>query len=273
MNLVEFKKKAKWARQQALLMQVNAGKGHLGGAFSIIDLLVGIYYSGFFKVGLKFKNNPTRDRLILSKGHACLSIYPILADLGFFPKDELLKYGLNGTILGGHPDHFIPGVDVSTGSLGHGLGVGAGLALGAKLNSNNSKTFVVIGDGECNEGSIWEGIIFAKAQKLNNLIAIVDNNRVGATDFTSNFTGDESLASKWRSFGWDVIEINGHDFSQIIKTLKKIKLKKSENPLAIVAQTIKGKGVSFMENDYHWHHGVVKGDLIQIAKNELGLEK
>ncbi|OGH18898.1 MAG: hypothetical protein A3F31_04965 [Candidatus Levybacteria bacterium RIFCSPHIGHO2_12_FULL_38_12] len=271
MDINTLKQKANWVRQKSFQMQISAGKGHLGGALSITDILVAIYCSGIFNLSPKKKGDPERDRIIFSKGHACLALYCVLADKGYFPKEQLDKHGQNGTILGGHPDHFIPGVEVSSGSLGHGLGIGCGLALSAKLDKKSFSTLVILGDGECNEGSIWEGASFATQQKLSNLIAIVDNNKVAATAFTRNFTGNFSLASKWKSFGWNTIQIDGHNFKQIINSLKKLKQMKNSKPSVIVADTVKGKGISFMENDYHWHHGVPKGEQIQLAKKDLGL--
>lgn len=271
MDIQTLKQKSKWVRQKSFQMQINAGKGHLGGAFSITDILVVIYYSGIFKLSPKKQKESNRDRVILSKGHACLALYCVLADKGYFPKSELDKHGQNGTILGGHSDHIIPGVEITTGSLGHGLGIGCGITLAAKLSGHDFSTLVILGDGECNEGSIWEAASFATQQKLSNLIAIVDSNKVAATTFTKNFTGNYPWAAKWRSFGWNVIQVDGHNFKQILNSLKKVKQKNRLKPLVIIAHTIKGKGVSFMENDPYWHHGVAKGEQIEIAKKDLGL--
>jgi len=270
MNSKILSKKAHWVRQKSFQMHISAGKGHLGGAFSITDIMVAIYYCGLFNLSPKKQKDPNRDRLIFSKGHACYALYCVLADCGYFPKSKLDTYGQNGTIFGGHPDHTIPGIEVSSGSLGHGLGIGCGLALAAKLNKQNFSTLVILGDGECLEGSVWEAASFASQQKLSNLIAIVDNNKVASTTFTKNFTGNYPLPAKWKSFGFDVLEIDGHNFTQILAALKKIKQKR-QKPLAIIANTIKGKGISFMENDHHWHHGVPKGEQIAIAKKDLGL--
>lgn len=273
MDINTLKQKAKWVRQKSFLMQINAGKGHLGGALSVTDILVAIYYSGIFKLSSKQQKESNRDRVILSKGHSCLALYCVLADKDYFTKLELDKYGQNGTILGGHSDHFIPGIEVSTGSLGHGIGIGCGIALAAKLNKQDYSTLVILGDGECNEGSIWEAASFAAQQKLSNLIAIVDSNKIAATTFTKNFTGNYPWAAKWKSFGWNVIQIDGHNFKQILNSLKKAKQENRSKPLVIIANTIKGKGISFMENDHYWHHGVPKGEQIEIARKDLGLLK
>lgn len=271
MDINTLKQKAKWVRQKSFQMHINAGKGHLGGALSVTEILVAIYYSGLFRLSPKQQKDPNRDRVIFSKGHACYALYCVLADKGYFPKALLDTYGQNGTIFGGHPDHLVSGIEVSSGSLGHGLGIGCGFALAAKLNKQNFSTVVILGDGECIEGSIWEAVSFACAQKLSNLTAIVDNNKVASTAFTKDFTGNVSLRAKWSSFGWETIEVNGHNFRQILSALLKVKEMKRQKPLAIIANTIKGKGISYMENDHHWHHGVPKGEQIEIAKKDLGL--
>ena len=261
---------ARKIRIKALEMQHNAGKGHLGGALSSAEIVTCLYCSGIVNISPKNRKSPSRDRVIFSKGHACFSLYAALAIQGFFSEKELDTYGKNGSILGGHPDHFIPGVEVSTGSLGHGLGIGAGMALSGKINKQNYSVYVLLGDGECTEGSIWEAAAFSSAQKLTNLIAIVDNNGVAATDATNSFTGHVQMEEKWKSFGWDTLSVNGHDIPQIIAALKKTKKRTaSSKPLAIIAHTVKGRGVSFMEGDPHWHHGVANDAQYQEALKEL----
>lgn len=271
LKLPELKDTARKIRLNSLEMQHIAHKGHLGGALSATEILVVLYYCGIINISPKNFKDPKRDRIIFSKGHACLSLYAVLADKGFFPKAELERYGQNGTFLGGHPDHKITGVEVSSGSLGHGLGIGAGMALAAKLNNQKYLTYVILGDGECSEGSIWEAVTFAIAQNLNNLIAIVDNNEVAATSRTQKFAGSFSLENKWKSFGWDTLSIDGNNITEIIKALKKSRTRLTGNkPLVIIANTIKGKGVSFMEGDYQWHHGVANDAQYEQAKKELG---
>jgi len=272
LKLPYLKDKARKIRLQTLKMQHIAHQGHLGGAFSVTEILVVLYYYGIVNIKPKKFNDPKRDRIIFSKGHACLSLFAILADKGFFPKTELERYGQNGTFLGGHPDHLIPGVEVSSGSLGHGLGIGAGMALTAKSNNQKYLTYVILGDGECNEGSIWEAVTFAVAQNLNNLIAIVDNNQVAATSKTKKFVGSTPMEDKWKSFGWDTLPINGNNISEVIYALKKTKTRSfSTKPFVIIANTIKGKGVSFMEGDPKWHHGVANDAQYEQAKNELSI--
>lgn len=266
-NLLDSARKI---RLKALEMQHLAHKGHLGGAFSITDVLVALYYAGVVNISPKTFKDLNRDRIIFSKGHACLALYAVLAERGFFPKSELAKYGRNGTFLGGHPDHLIPGVEISSGSLGHGLGIGAGMALAAKLNNQKYLTYVILGDGESNEGSIWEAVIFAAAQNLNNLIAIVDNNQVVATSMAQKILGSTLMENKWNSFGWEIISVDGNNISNVINAIKRSrKRSKSKQPLAIIANTIKGKGVSFMENKHQWHHGVANDSEYEQAIKEL----
>lgn len=269
-KLSHLKEIASKIRLEALRMQHIAQKGHLGGALSVVEILVAIYYSGVVNISSKNFKDPKRDRVIFSKGHACLSLYAVLAERGFFPNKELEKYGHNGTFLGGHPDHAIPGIEASSGSLGHGLGIGAGIALAAKLDNQKYLTYVILGDGECNEGSVWEAAIFAAAQNLNNLVAIVDDNKVAATSITQKFVGPYSLEDKLKSFGWDTFPVDGNNIGEIIKALKKSrKHRNSKKPLAIIASTIKGKGVSFMEGDHKWHHGVADDTQYEQARKEL----
>lgn len=270
LNNSQLNEIARRIRITSLEMQHLAHKGHLGGSFSITEILTAIYYSNIINISSENFNDPKRDRIIFSKGHACLSLYAVLADKGFFPKEELERYGQNGTFLGGHPDHLIPGVEVSSGSLGHGLGIGAGMALAAKLNNQKYLTYVILGDGECNEGSIWEAVIFAVSQNLNNLIAIIDNNQVAATSRTQKFVGSYFLENKWKSFGWNTLSINGNNIPEVVKALKKSKSNSnSKRPLAIIAFTIKGKGVSFMEDNPKWHHGVASDVEYEQALKEL----
>lgn len=269
MENILFFDKSKWVRRQALEMAVRAGKGHLGGAYSCVEILTAIFYGGVFSVGPVDAQSKTRDRFIFSKGHACLALYPILADLGFFKSEKLETYGKDGSMLGGHPDHFIPGVELSTGSLGHGLSVACGLALAARLDNKDSMTIALLGDGECNEGSIWEAAIFAAAQRLSRLVAIIDNNKISATDFTSKLLGSGHMAERWKSFGWTTSVVDGHDFGQLLGASSDAKNNASGRPYAIIAETIKGKGVSFMENNPAWHHGIPQGEMLAQARREL----
>lgn len=265
--------KAKWVRRKALEMIVSVNKGHIGGAFSCADILVALFYGGILNYISKQPDWSERDRFILSKGHSCTALYAILADLGFFPIDELNGYCQRGSMLGGHPDKNIPGVEADTGSLGHGLGIGAGMALAAKLNNKNYKTVVLLGDGECYEGSIWEAAMFSAHHKLNNLFAIIDRNRQCVNDYTEDCNSMEPFEDKWKSFNWDTKIINGHSFTDIIKVLKDFRTRKSTQPLAVIANTIKGKGVSFMEGELKWHHTVPSGEDLKKAREELAINE
>jgi len=269
-SLSELKKKANWVRVQVLEMIAGAGKGHIGGAFSCVDILVVLYYGGILQFKAQDKNWSGRDRFILSKGHSAASLYAILADLGYFSLSELKNYQKVGCILGGHPDRSVPGIEADTGSLGHGLGIGAGLALSAKLDQKDFITVVLLGDGECSEGSVWEAAGFAAYHKLDNLIGIIDKNGLCSTDFTKDCVEYGLLEDKWKGFGWEVTAIDGHSFKDILRVCSDLRTRASKRPLMIIANTTKGKGVSFMEGKVDWHHSVPKGEQLEMARKELG---
>lgn len=273
-NNTDFlRKKALEIRQGIFTTALKANKGHIPPAFSCVELLVSIYYSGFMRFSAKNPNLSVRDRFILSKGHACLTLYNILADLNFFPKKELLSFAKGGSILAGHPERAVPGIETCTGSLGHGLGVACGIAKASQLGNKKFSTLVVLGDGECHEGSIWEAAMFAGHHKLKNLMTIVDRNQLGATDFTENYASLDPLDDRFRSFGWEVKNIDGHCFEEINDCLAYFfKRKNQAKPLCIIANTIKGKGLSFMENSKDWHHQMPNNEQIIIAKKELYLD-
>ena len=269
MNMDELERKAKWVRHQILEMIVAANKGHIGGALSCADILVTLYYGGILRFNPDNPGWDKRDRFILSKGHSCVALYAVLADLGFFPISELNSLCQNGSMLGGHPDRNIPGIEADTGSLGHGLGIAAGLALGGKLDDKDYMTVALLGDGECQEGSVWEAAMFAAHHQLNNLVAIVDHNGQGVTDFIEDSTSLEPFAEKWRVFNWDVRQINGHSFEELLDVFEDFHSRNSPRPLVIIANTIKGKGISFMEGKLSWHHGVPSSEDLKIARKEL----
>lgn len=240
-------------RQRVLEIIYRANASHIGSCFSSVDLLA-VLYNGVLRVDPKNPNWDERDRFILSKGHAAAAIYSVLAEKGFFPKEWLDTYCQDGSKLGGHITHNeIPGVEVSTGSLGHGLSIGCGMALAAKRDSKNHRVFVLLSDGECDEGSVWEASLFAAQQKLDNLCAIIDYNKLQGFGEVSETINLEPFAKKWEAFNWSIREIDGHNYEQIDETLKTIPIKKN-NPTVIIAHTIKGKGVSFMENKLSWHY-------------------
>ena len=268
MLIDEIYHKAKQLRKDMFNVTLTNG-GHLASSLSCIDILVALYYGGI----LKFKSDIDyiNDTFILSKGHAETALYSILADFKFFPKSWLNeRYRKNDCFLGGHPDITIPGVTVTSGSLGHGLGISAGMALASKMNKINNHHFVLLGDTECTEGSVWEAALFASKHKLNNLIAIIDYNNISALDYTDNFTLLEPFAGKWSSFNFDVRIVNGHDLQELISVFTRLKTSKNINPQIVIAKTIKGKGISFLENNPKWHtHSFIDNDLIKLALTEL----
>tara|TARA_R100000664_G_C2760058_1_gene150670 strand:- start:7029 stop:7832 length:804 start_codon:yes stop_codon:yes gene_type:complete len=263
--LKDIAKKSQEFRIEILNAIRNAGKGHIGGAYSCIDILTVLYYCGVLNIDKDNYNHSNRNRFLLSKGHAAIAQYVILQDLGLITKEDINLLN-NGGILGEHPDHKIPGVEFDSGSLGHGLGVASGFALAAKLDNKSYKTFVVLGDGECHEGTIWEAAMLASHLKLNNLIAIVDRNSLCIHGNTEDINSLSPFCDKWESFGWNVNEIDGHDHDQIFKSLNETDLHK---PTVIVANTVKGKGVSFMENDHKWHHGGIDQEVYDNALQQL----
>ena len=244
-------------RRHGVEMTHLSGGSHIGAIMSVADI-VAVLYADVLKYKPEEPEWGDRDRFILSKGHAGASIYAVLAEEGFFPVDELKTHYQNGSRLSGHVSHHLPGVDFSTGSLGHGLSAAAGMAYAAKKDRDDShRVFVVLGDGECNEGSVWEAALFANHFRLNNLVAVVDHNRMQSLDFNENTLEIEDFASKWSAFGWNVIEINGNNHEELKTAFKKAEEYRNvipHKPTVIIADTIKGYGVSFMQNDILWHY-------------------
>lgn len=262
------KKDLNLIRRRILEISHLAGGGHIGGAYSCTEI-VSVLYKNILKFKPKDPNFKDRDRLILSKGHGCLALYIVLADLGVFPKKELDLFCRPGGILVGHTTVTIPGVEASTGSLGHGLPIGVGMALAAKLDKKKWRVFVVLSDGDCQEGSTWEAIMSAGHNKLDNLIAIVDYNNLNSFEkVTKMFHNFEPLASKFKDFGWEVDEVNGHDTREIYNSLSKAPFIKGK-PSVVVAHTVKGKGVSFIENNPSWHYKAPTEEEYQKALAEL----
>ena len=253
-------------RVKALTMTSNGGSSHIGSILSIADILA-VLYGKFLKFNPDFPKMENRDRFILSKGHAGAGIYSALAESGFFPKEILLTHYQNGSLLSGHVSHKgIPGVEFSTGSLGHGLPVGVGMALASKRTSSSHKVIVLVGDGECNEGSNWEAILIAAHHKLDNLIVIVDANHYQSIKTTNETLNLEPFADKWRAFGWMVVEVDGHNHQHIVDALD---TPHKAKPMCLIANTIKGKGVSFMEANILWHYRSAQGNEYDAALREL----
>lgn len=265
MTLDEIKNKANSHRKKILKIINHVGKGHIGGAYSCIDLLCVLYYANILKIGPENFTDENRNRFILSKGHASIAQYVVLQDLGFFDEEELFKMNLGG-ILGEHPDTNIPGIEFISGSLGHGLAVSVGFALNAVLSGLSYSTYVIMGDGECCEGSVWEAASLASHLNLSNLVAIVDRNRLCIHGDTEKINALEPLDKRFESFGWNVKTIDGHNYDEILNSLGE---RHETKPTLIIANTIKGKGVSFMENKSSWHHGAISDKIYKSAMEEL----
>lgn len=252
-------------RLHVVNMTSRGGSSHVGSGLSIVDLLA-VLYSEFLNYDPLDPLMADRDRFILSKGHAGAAVYAVLSEVGFFPVSRLRDHYRNGSMMSGHVSHKgIPGVEFSTGSLGHGLSVGVGMAKAAKLKGAANKVVVVLSDGECDEGSNWEAIMFASHHKLDNLVAVIDYNKLQSLDTTENTLALEPLGDKFRAFGWEVVEIDGHDHREISEALSEA----SHRPKVLIAHTTKGKGVSFMENSVLWHYRSPEGDEYERAIAEL----
>lgn len=268
-NIHFLHKKAAQIRMDLLRMVYEAKTGHTGSSLSETDILTVLYYS----ILRSDPANPEweeRDRFIQSKGHAVEALYCILADKGYFPKEELKTFSQFGSPLIGHPNRKVPGIEMNTGALGHGLAVGVGMALSGKLDHKSHHVYVLMGDGEQAEGSIWEAAMAAANFNLDNLTGIIDRNKLQISGCTEDVMRLEPLEDKWRSFGWEVIEVNGHDMAQLQDVLSMPRQEKK--PRLVMAYTTKGKGVSFMENIAHWHHGVPTEDQYLQATKELKRE-
>jgi transketolase len=266
--LSELEKIAKTLRRHVVTMTSKAGSGHPGGSLSATEIVTTLY----FRVMHHDPKNPRwegRDRFILSKGHAAPLLYAALAECGYFPVEELATLRKLDSRLQGHTDMTLtPGVEMSAGSLGQGLSFGIGVALACRLNHSNYGVYALLGDGECDEGQVWEAAMSAAHFKLDNIVAIVDRNRQQINGWTYDVMDTEPLAGKWLSFGWHVIEVNGHNFNELLAAFDKAKVIKGQ-PTAIIAHTIKGKGVSFMENNPEFHGRAPNAEELKIALEEL----
>lgn len=245
------------------------GSSHIGSILSMADVL-GVLYGGVMHVDPADPRAPDRDRFILSKGHAGAGVYAALAERGFFEVARLDAHYQDGSVFSGHVSHKgVPGVELSTGSLGHGLSVGAGMAYAAKLDNAAHRVLVVLSDGECDEGSTWEAILFAAHHGLDRLVAIVDYNKIQSLDTVASTLALEPFVAKWESFGWAVREVDGHDHDALNAAFAKLPLQKGA-PSCIIAHTVKGKGVSFMEHQVLWHYRTARGEELEAAMREMG---
>ena len=251
---IKLDNRSKYLRQLIVQALIGGGRGHMGSAMSLVEILR-VLYDKFIEFDPKNLKKRNRDRLILSKGHGCLALYSILVDKKFFSKELLNNTSKTGSILGGHPEYLkVPGVEASTGALGHGLPIAVGMSLAAKIKKEKHKIYVVVGDGEINEGSIWESALSASKHNLSNLKVFVDYNKIQSYGFIKDVVDLEPLIDKWKSFGFDVSEINGNDINQLTKNLIEFKKNKNNKPSATICHTIKGKGFPFAENNPYWHH-------------------
>jgi transketolase len=267
----DLEDKALWLRRALWDMVMGQRKGHIPSTYSCTEIMVSLYYGGVAKVSPDNPDDPSRDRIIVSKGHAAMVQYPILADLGYFDESELGRFTQPGGLLGMYADFRIPGIEGISGSLGHGVGMGAGFALAARQDGHDYKTFVIVGDGECYEGSIWESAMFAAHHKLDNLVTIVDRNELCILGKTEDLLELGDMEAKWQSFGWEAATVDGHSFDELMTAFGKMG-KTNGKPLAIIANTVKGKGISFMEGRSEWHNRMPNEELMAQGRLDLGLD-
>lgn len=272
MSIIELKEMSRTVRSDIVTMVHKAGSGHPGGSLSAADLMVGLYFGGIMRVNPANPDWEGRDRFVLSKGHVAPVIYSVLARKGFFPVDELWTLRKLGSILQGHPHkQSTPGLDCSSGSLGQGLSISNGMAIGFKMQGMDNRVYCLLGDGELQEGQVWEAVMTAAQNKLDNVCAIVDYNRVQLDGDLSEIKDLGDLAAKWHSFGWNVIELDGHDMEQVLRAFEMAKAFKGK-PSVLIANTVKGKGVSFMENDCNWHGNAPSAEQLENALKEINRE-
>lgn len=269
-DVAHWEQIAREIRGQLVKMSHEAQTPHLASSLSCVEILVAAYW-GALSIDPADPWNEDRDRLILSKGHAATTLYAALEKRGFIGRKTLDSYAQPGSLLVEHPSpRCTGGVEAGTGSLGHGLPLGLGMALAARINGRNYKVCAVMSDGECNEGSVWEAALFAGGQKLERLVAVIDYNKWQATGRSNEVMALAPLVDKWRAFGWNACEVDGHDVAGLAEVLRRVP-DGSGNPVAIVAHTVKGKGVSFMEDDNNWHYRIPTAEELAAARKELGL--
>ncbi|MBU0478500.1 transketolase [bacterium] len=268
-KIEDYKRLATQIRVDVLKMIYKAKSAHIGASFSMADILA-VLYGGIMKVNPSDPKWEDRDRYVQSKGHAAAGLYAALAEKGFFPRDWLETYYQDGGHLMGHVWHKVPGVDVSSGALGHGLSIACGMAINGKYKKKQYRVFVMLSDGECDEGSVWEAIMFAPQHKLDNLVAIVDYNKLQALGTVKDVLDLAPLADKWRAFNWSVKEVDGHNYKEIDDALSSAPFEQGK-PSCIIANTVKGKGVSYMENKVEWHYKSPDEGQLKQAFSELGV--
>ena len=260
--------KAQEIREKIVRVTEKCGGGHIGGSLSQTDIVVALYHK-FMNIDPKKPHWEDRDRFVLSKGHGGIGHAVVLGDLGFFPEKELDKFNKTGSPFGMHLDRTkVLGVDASTGSLAHGLAIGLGMALGARLTGKKWRTYIVISDGECHEGTIWEAALAGAQFKITNATVFLDRNRLTIDGFTEEIMKLEPLAEKWKAFGWNVITVDGHDMAQICEAVD-ASFAEKDKPTIIIANTVKGKGVDYMENVPKWHYGGLDSDMAKKALDSI----
>ncbi len=263
---------AKEIRKDIMIAAYRGGAGHLASAFSAVEIMTALYFGDVLKYDKNNFNWEDRDKLIVSKGHASLVLYSVLKRIGYISQEELYSFCQPGSLLGGEPKYGdTPGVEATTGSLGHGLSFAVGIALANKIDKRPNRIYVLLGDGECQEGSVWEAALSAAHHQLGNLTVILDRNQLQAMGDTEEILKIDSLREKWEGFGWDVTEADGHNIAQLINVLKADRALEKNAPRIIIARTVKGKGVSFMEHVPIWHYRMPNEAEMQIVKAELGI--
>jgi transketolase len=269
MNLSrQLQEKAKWVYMETLKISRDSPETRIASSLSSVEIFTALYYGDLLEQNPSHPFAAERDRCIISKGHGSICMFPILADLGYFSREELSRVCKAGSFLGCIPDPKIPGYETVNGSLGHGLGVGAGIALALKRKGSDNKVFVVTGDGELQEGAVWEGIMFASHHKLDNLNVIVDNNRISMLGFTDDAISHGSLKGRLTAFGWDASEVDGHDIISLHLAMKKMKNTADNKPKILIAETIKGRGVPFLENEGLCHVMAIKSEVMDKLLGE-----
>ncbi|MBX9963535.1 MAG: transketolase [Burkholderiales bacterium] len=271
MNIDELQSLARTVRARVISTSSRTQTPHLGSCLSCVDILVAAYFHGLH-LEPKKPRDADRDRFILSKGHGAPALFQVLAMRGFYPESLLDSYGEDGGLFAEHPPapKHLPGIEAATGSLGHGLPMGLGMALAARIQKRDYRVIALLSDGECNEGSVWEAAMMAGAQKIGNLMVVVDFNKWQATGRSEDILALSPLADKWRAFGWDATEIDGHDMRALMEIMSR-PLRNRDKPLAFIAHTVKGKGVSFMEDDNNWHYRIPNDEEVLRAHRELGV--
>ena len=266
-----LEERASTLRARIIETSSKSGTPHLGSCLSCVDIVTALYFD-ILRIDPKNPRDPRRDRFILSKGHGAPTLFQVLAMRGFYPESWLDAYGEDGGVFAEHPptpDH-LAGIEAATGSLGHGLPLGLGMALAGRIQKQEYNVYAVLSDGECNEGSVWESAMLAAALSVTNLCVIIDFNKWQATGRSKEVMALDPLAEKWRAFGWDAVEVDGHNMAALVHALKKFP-GDGNKPTAIIAHTVKGKGVSFMEDDNNWHYRIPTADEVAKAKVELGV--